>query len=387
MSATISRLRTLWRNDPKGMSLDLLRVGVGLIWAVNLIFILAPSNRYFAGFQSVAAGFGTTTLGGPGIANFVAAHSAVFSWGIALLTGYLAFAFVAGFTTRLACFVGEIASALFLITQFGATFVLNGAGTDVGAHPLYLLIYLILFVGGAGQYVAIDHWIWKTGRARLPRLSQWLASPNLVGPTAHDLESRSPASPRWGHVARPAMSEQQFFNTLAVIAVLVVLGCFGAAYAGSAAAPSAPAATTGSGSPTSYMYLTIVINPNTGMPQYSPSNFTVPAGTVVFTIVDQDAAVNWSACQCNVSGTVGGTETLNGTALSEVNASNAAHTFSIPSLGVNVISPGNSTITFTLDLNQTGPFSWYCEAPCGSAGYMGAPMGVPGYMTGTMDVV
>lgn len=169
-------MRDLWQSDPKGMSIDLLRVGVGLVWALNLIFIADPANRFFPTFRGTVLSFAPSSLGGPSVANFVAAHAAVFAWMTALLTLYLAIAFVLGVTTRLGCMVGWVASIIFLATQFLSTFQIPG-GTDVGPHPLYLLIYLALFAGGAGKYVAIDHWIWATGRARFPRLSRWLAAP------------------------------------------------------------------------------------------------------------------------------------------------------------------------------------------------------------------
>lgn len=192
----VPRIRTLWRRDPKGMSLDLLRVGMGLIWALNLTFIVAPSNQFFSGFQGVASGFDQSTLGGPGFANFVATYPYVFAWVIAIVTGYLAVAFLAGVTTRFACFVGTVASIAFLLTQFYQTFALNGTGTDVGPHPLYLLVYLILFAGGAGQYFAFDHWVWASGNARFPRLSRWIASPrdlpcNATCPSAERLMNRA----------------------------------------------------------------------------------------------------------------------------------------------------------------------------------------------------
>lgn len=169
-------LRDLWRSDPKGMSIDLLRVGVGLVWVLNLIFIVDPANQFFPTFRGTVLSFAPTSLGGPNVANFVAAHATAFAWMTALLTVYLAIAFVLGVTTRLACIVGGVAFVIFLATQFLSTFQIPG-GTDVGPHPLYLLIYLILFAGGAGKYVAVDHWIWATGRARFSRLSRWLAAP------------------------------------------------------------------------------------------------------------------------------------------------------------------------------------------------------------------
>jgi uncharacterized membrane protein YphA (DoxX/SURF4 family) len=170
------RLSALWRSDPEGVSVDLLRVGVGAVWFLNLLFVLIPSNQFFPTFEAVTLSFGPTTLGGPGIANFVAANAVVFAWVVAGLTGYLGVAFLLGMTTRLACILGGVASILFLITQFSSTFTTPG-GTDVGAHPLYLLIYLILFLGGAGRYCAVDHWIWIHGNVRFPRLMRILFAP------------------------------------------------------------------------------------------------------------------------------------------------------------------------------------------------------------------
>lgn len=149
---------------------------MGLIWSLNMVFILVPANQYFSTFQSVALSFAPTSLGGPAVANFVAANWLLFSWLTVVLTAYLAVAFLLGVTTRFACLVGTLASSALLATQFLSTFQAPG-GTDVGPHPLYLLIYLVLFIGGAGRYLAIDHWIWVTGRARRPRLGRWLASP------------------------------------------------------------------------------------------------------------------------------------------------------------------------------------------------------------------
>ena len=111
------------------------------------------------------------------MADFVAAHSVFFAWLLAGVTAYLSVALLLGFSTRLACLVGALASVAFLLTQFYATFNLNGMVTDVGPHPLYLLIYLILFTAGAGQYFAFDRWMWASGSARFPRLSRWIASP------------------------------------------------------------------------------------------------------------------------------------------------------------------------------------------------------------------
>lgn len=170
------RLSRLWREEPQGMALDLLRVGMGAIWAVNLVFVIDPQNAFFQGFRASALSYAPTSVGGPAVADFIGAHSALFAWLFAVTTAYLAVALLAGLTTRLACLVGGGFSVGLLLTQVGSTFFVPG-GTDVGPHPLYLVAYLTLFLGGAGRYVAVDAWLWRTGRARLPRLARWVASP------------------------------------------------------------------------------------------------------------------------------------------------------------------------------------------------------------------
>lgn len=346
-------------------AIELLRIGVGAVWLANLVFILDPANRYWSTFSDVAASFAPTTVGGPGLAQFVSAHPLVFAWAIALLTGYLSIAFLLGATTRTAAFVGSCFSALLLATQFGATFLFPG-GTDVGAHPLYILIYVVLLLGGAGRSFSLDHALrtaWAARRARR-------AAPGAVVPHP------------WATALAP--------RTLFVYAVVGILVSFAIGLGLVVSIPVGSNGAAGGGSgPVHYVNLTVVLNGSNGWPQYLPANFTVPAGVALFTIVDLDAPMNWSGCDCTVRGTVGGTELLNNTTVNAVPRTNVAHTFTVPAIGLNVLSPGNSTISFRVNLGGTGTFTWYCLAPCGTGSnpYSTPPMGVPGYMAGTMTVV
>lgn len=343
---------------------ELLRIGTGIVWLVNLLFILYPPNDYWGNFSANALTFAPTTIGGPGFADFVSAHPLIFSWAIALVTGYLAASMLLGLTTRAACVIGCCFSGVLFATQFGSTFFFPG-GTDVGEHPLYILIYLTLVLGGAGSSYSVDHVI-----------RDWWAGARL---------SRS----RGGVPAVAAQSTGLGAHALFAYATAGLLVSFGVGVGlvvllpvGPTAGPVAP---TG---PTTYMNLTIVINATNGWPQYVPANFSVPAGRVVFTIVDTDTPMNWSGCLCVVHGTAGGTEEINGTPVSVVSKANVAHTFSIPTLGLETFSPGESTVTFVVDLIGPGVYTWYCLAPCGMGAdpYDTPPMGTPGYMTGTMTV-
>lgn len=182
------------------------------------------------------------------------------------------------------------------------------------------------------------------------------------------------------------MQDQSFFNVVALVAIGVVFAAFGVGYVGAGlAGTSGPTHPHAAPMVTTNLYLTVNLNPVTGWPQYTPANFTVTAGEVFVTITDYDAPGAWDGCMCNVTGTAGNSEALNGSAISDFSSANVAHTFDVPALGINALIPGMSTVTFTLFLNQTGSYTWYCEAPCQYP--PNGPMGFPGYMTGTMTIV
>lgn len=159
-----------------GRAIELLRITLGMIWAVNLVFIFAPAADYWDQFPAVASSFGPTTPGGGGLSDFVASQPLLFAWLVTAVSVYLAVAFIAGLTTRLACVIGSLGSLVLLWTQYGSTFSLPG-GTDVGAHPLYLAIYAALYVGGAGRLWSLDGRLWNSTRHRLLGFGRWIATP------------------------------------------------------------------------------------------------------------------------------------------------------------------------------------------------------------------
>jgi len=345
------------------LAVEFLRIGVGVVWALNLAFIVAPQNDWFGNFGSLALSFGPTSVGGPGLAQFVAGHAVIFSWLVAITTTYLAVAFLLGLTTRIATLVGGIFSAVLLGTQVGNTFVFPG-GTDVGEHPLYLLIYVVLVLGGAGQAYSVDQWIAQAW-ARRRESQQARGLPVRRGVWATGLS-------------------YQFFFAYFAAGVLIAFGLTVGLMVVTPGTTSSP----GGPGPVAYENLTVSLNPGNGWPQYTPANFTVPAGRVVFTITDLDSSMNWTQCPCVVSGTDNNVELVNGTATHVVPSSDVAHSFNIPNLGLAVYSPGQSVVKFTVDLVNAGTFVWFCVVPCGAGAnpYTTPPMGTPGYMTGTMTV-
>jgi hypothetical protein len=111
-----------------------------------------------------------------------------------------------------------------------------------------------------------------------------------------------------------------------------------------------------------------------------------------------------------ITGTAGNVATLNGKAIHLVNSNagnGVAHTFSIPTLGINVPLFGNSgtanlcavapcttkspneVIKFSFESPGPGQYPWQCFVPC-ALGYLygnGGPMQAIGYMDGFMKVV
>ena len=348
-------------------TIDVLRIGAGLVWLVNLVFIVDPSNRYWSTFSATALSFAPTTVGGPGLAQYVAQHPLFFAWTIALLTAYLAAALLLGFTTRIACFVGASFSAVLIATQFGSTFLFPG-GTDVGAHPLYILIYAVLVLGGAGRSLSLDAWLrsalhrWRVSRpaTRLPRA-----------------------------FGRPSASPLTSGVLLGYFAAATMIS-FGVGFGLVVAIPTQPSSPGGPAptGPATYVNLTISVNQSNGWPEYSPANLTVPRGLLIVTIVDNDSPMNWTGCPCPVKGTLGGTERVNGSSVGVVPGRNIAHSFNIPAIGLQVFSPGLSVVQFDLEMDRTGQYLWYCIVPCGTGAdpYNTAPMGVPGFMQGTLTV-
>jgi len=140
-----------------------LRLGIGVIWTLNLVYVLLPANSFFPAFADTASSFGPTTLSGPGIATYVASHSGFFSVGVAVVTAYLAAAFLLGASTKVACLVGAGFNVTLLVTQFGQIAMIPGA-TDVGPQPLYLAIYVALFLSAGIEPLSMDRWF---ARARL----------------------------------------------------------------------------------------------------------------------------------------------------------------------------------------------------------------------------
>gem|GEM_PF-4927179 len=81
---------------PSSRGLLVLCLSVGIVWALNLIFIVDPANQFFSSFEATANGFASQSIGGAALPDLVASHPAVFAPLIAAVTAYLAVAFLLG---------------------------------------------------------------------------------------------------------------------------------------------------------------------------------------------------------------------------------------------------------------------------------------------------
>ena len=147
-------------SDRSAAAIIAVRWGLGGIWGFNLLYVVLPANQFFPTFSATVSSFDSESLGGAALPSLANAYPSFAAVGVAVLTGYLAIAFLLGVTTRAACIVGAAFSGLLLALQFGLVWNLPGP-TDVGPHPLYLLAYLALLIGYGEAPGTVDHLIRK----------------------------------------------------------------------------------------------------------------------------------------------------------------------------------------------------------------------------------
>jgi hypothetical protein len=134
---------------------------------------------------------------------------------------------------------------------------------------------------------------------------------------------------------------------------------------------------------------------------YLPTTFLqVPAGAVVHMTIDQQDGQTGLRNEFFglVRGTINDQMTVNGKVVSALDPSLAAHTFTIPDLGVSVPlegvadnAPANAQVVVQFDFvvpDTKGLYRWQCFVPC-AAGTLygnGGPMQTLGYMAGELQV-
>ncbi|MDA8343408.1 MAG: hypothetical protein M0007_14475 [Actinomycetota bacterium] len=188
--------------------------------------------------------------------------------------------------------------------------------------------------------------------------------------------------------------------------MLVAAGALAAGGALTACSSNSSASNTTTAPPPVTVHLATVVMDggmvnHSGWPMYQPSDMTVPKGaTVDMTIYSYDTGTAPLPANMAIYTKAAGVTDLTegGQPVTTVAASDVAHTFTVPQLGINVpfgVAPtaaANSeqkplVVTFTFTASKSGTFTWKCMAPCGSGSDgMGGPMATMGYMEGTLTV-
>ena len=112
----------------------------------------------------------------------------------------------------------------------------------------------------------------------------------------------------------------------------------------------------------------------------------------MLTIKEYDSAPTALPDGSPYNAVTGGTETVNGAAVTTVANADIAHTFTIPELGINVPLPkspegGVTTIVFTFKVDKAGTYVWRCFTPCGGDPKgMGGAMATKDWMQGNLIV-
>ncbi|NNN19483.1 MAG: hypothetical protein HKL84_06460 [Acidimicrobiaceae bacterium] len=198
-----------------------------------------------------------------------------------------------------------------------------------------------------------------------------------------------------------------FASSLAAVAAGTLLAACGSSTAASPSTTASPATTE---APTTTAAPTTTIAPQNvslqldtesasgskaGYPKFIPGDVTIHQGspvTLTITSVD-DGPAPLPASLATYETIQGGTETVDGKAVTSVPNANISHTYSVPDLGINVLIPAvpsgakSTTVTFTFTPTKTGTFTWHCFAPCGDGtDGMGGAMATMGQMEGNITV-
>jgi len=125
----------------------------------------------------------------------------------------------------------------------------------------------------------------------------------------------------------------------------------------------------------------VIVNYDDGSANLSSSQYESVAGTVGNTML----LVNNT--KVNSTMTSSGIDIQGAESVSSLPADEIAHTFTIPSLGINIPVGTSSTVVAYFTVNEAGTYTWLCMTACGAgADGLGGAMTTPGWMTGSLVV-
>jgi plastocyanin len=203
-----------------------------------------------------------------------------------------------------------------------------------------------------------------------------------------------------------------------IVTLLIVVAISGVAigYGIESTVPTTPRTTT-TGSQAPYEVTLVIATNNVynstegAQPAYfvlgpkgleSSANITLPANRLIRLVIvcydDGNASLEvpndnvvsgtangtiFVASNANINSTEGpsGIQVNGGQSLSSVPVADVAHTFTIPSLNLNIPVPTSSTVVAYFTVTKAGTYLWFCETSCGDA-----PMSTVGWMRGSVVV-
>ncbi len=126
----------------------------------------------------------------------------------------------------------------------------------------------------------------------------------------------------------------------------------------------------------------VIVNYDDGLANLTSSQLANVAGTVN----DQMTLVNNS--QINSTMASSGIQLRGGETVGSLPVSEISHTFTIPSLGINVPVGTSSTEVVYFTVKSSGTYAWFCMTACGGgATGLGGAMATPGWMAGSLVVL
>ena len=125
----------------------------------------------------------------------------------------------------------------------------------------------------------------------------------------------------------------------------------------------------------------VIVNYDDGSANLSSSQYATVAGT----LNDQMTVVNNTDVNSTMASS--GIQIRGGASVGSLPAADVSHTFTIPSLGINIPVGTSSTEVVYFTLESTGTYTWFCMTACGGGpNGLEAAMSTPGWMTGSLVV-